>query len=113
MLKKKSFTVIGGAKHFLLQRFEKKLLPQLNHAYTPPPQTSNGYVNHLGGGGRNGFKCHPSTKWLARFHHVVVFKTNKVLHFKIEKTPMKDTDGKRNSMEYSVSFLWTNESFSL
>ena len=44
--------------------------------------------------------------------HVVVFKT-KVLHFKIEKTPMKDTDEKINSMECSVSFLWTNESFSL
>ena len=44
--------------------------------------------------------------------HVVVFKT-KVLHFKIEKTPMKDTDEKRNLMECSVSFLWTNESFSL
>ena len=33
----------------------KKLLPQLNHPYTPPPETSNGHVNHLGGGGRNGF----------------------------------------------------------
>ena len=53
--KKKSFTVICGAKNFFLQRFGKKLLPQLNHAYTPPPQTSNGHVNHLGGGGRNGF----------------------------------------------------------
>ena len=53
MLKKekKSFTFICGAK----KRSEKKLLPQLNHPYTPPPQTSNGHVNHLGGGGRNGF----------------------------------------------------------
>ena len=33
-------------------------------------------------------KCHPSTKWLARVHDVVVFKT-KVLHFKIENTPIK------------------------
>ena len=57
-------------------------------------------------------KCHPSTKWLVCVHHVVVFKA-RVLHFKFEKTPMKDTDGKRNSMECSVSFLWTNESFSL
>ena len=57
-------------------------------------------------------KCHPSTKWLVCVHHVVVFKA-KVLHFKFEKTPMKDTDGKRNSMECSVSFLWTDESFSL
>ena len=33
----------------------KKLLSQLNHAYTPLPQTSNGHVNHLEGWGRNGF----------------------------------------------------------
>ena len=32
-------------------------------------------------------KCHRSTEWLTRFHHVVVFKT-KVLHFKIENTPI-------------------------
>ena len=42
-------------KNFLLQRFGKKLLSQLNHAYTPPPQTSTGHVNHLEGWGRNGF----------------------------------------------------------
>ena len=34
-------------------------------------------------------KCHPSTKWLARVHDVVVFKT-KVLHFKIENTSIED-----------------------
>ena len=34
-------------------------------------------------------------KWLSRDHDVVVFKT-KVLHFKIENTPIKDTNGKRN-----------------
>ena len=39
-------------------------------------------------------RCHPSTKWLARVHHVVVFKS-KVLHFMIENTPIKDTNGKR------------------
>ena len=33
-------------------------------------------------------------KWLVRVHHVVVFKT-KVLHFKIENTPIKDTSGNR------------------
>ena len=31
------------------------LLLQLNHPYPASPQTSNGRVNHLGGGGRNGF----------------------------------------------------------
>ena len=33
----------------------EKLLPQLNHPYPPPPQKSNGHVNNLRGGGRNGF----------------------------------------------------------
>ena len=33
-------------------------------------------------------------KWLARVHHVVVFKT-KVSRFKFENTPMKDTNGKK------------------
>ena len=51
---KKSYTIICGGKNFLLQRFGKKLLPQ-NYPYPPPPQTSNGHVNHLGGRGRNGF----------------------------------------------------------
>ena len=35
------------------------------------------------------------------------------LHFKIENTMIKDTNGQRKLMECSVSFLWTNESFSL
>ena len=48
-------------------------------------------------------KCHPSTKWLARVHHVVVFKT-KVFHFKIENTPIKDTNGKRK-FKRMLSFL--------
>ena len=48
-------------------------------------------------------KCHPSTKWLARDHDVVVFKT-KVLHFKIENTPIKDTSGKRK-FKRMLSFL--------
>ena len=33
-------------------------------------------------------------KMLARVHHVVVVST-KVLHFKIENTPIKNTNGKR------------------
>ena len=35
------------------QVWGKKILPKLNHPYPAPPQTSNGQVNHLGGGGRN------------------------------------------------------------
>ena len=72
----------------------------------PPPQTSNGQVNHLGGGGRNGYVIR-QLKWLARVHHVVVLKT-KVLHFKIENTPIKGTNGKRkfNGM---LNFLFVDK----
>ena len=52
-------------------------------------------------------KCHPPTEWLARFHHAVVFKT-KVLHFKIENTPIKDTNGTRK-FERKLSFLFVNK----
>ena len=47
------------------------------------------------------------TKWLARVHHVVVFKT-KVLHFKIENTPIKDTIGKRN-LKRMLSFFFVDK----
>ena len=93
----------------------KKFLPKLNHPYPLPTNVQwscqpfrgcgKKQIWHLG-------KCHPSTKWLAHVHHLVVFKT-KVLHFKIESTPVKDTNGKKSSKECSVSSLWTNESFSL
>ena len=49
-------------------------------------------------------KCHPSTKWLAGVHHEVVIKS-KVLHFKIEKTLRKDTNGKRK-FKRMLSFLF-------
>ena len=52
-------------------------------------------------------RCHPSTKWLARVHHVVVFNT-KVLHFKIENTPIKDTNGKRK-FKRMLSFLFVDK----
>ena len=57
-------------------------------------------------------KCLSSAKWLAHVHNVVVFKT-KVLHFKIENTPIKTQMERESSKECSVSFWWTNESFSL
>ena len=47
-----------------------------------------------------------------RVHHAVVFNTT-VLHFKVENTPLKDTNGKVKLKRCSVSFLWTNESMSL
>ena len=42
---------------------------------------------------RTDFERKKNGKWLARDPDVVVFKT-KVLHFKIENTPIKDTSGK-------------------
>ena len=67
-------------------------------------------------------KCHPSTKWLARVHDVVVFKT-KVLHFKIENTSIKDKWKNekwnclsRNSTLFftrrigALGLFWTNQS---
>ena len=52
-------------------------------------------------------KCHPSTKWLARVHHPVVFKT-KVLRFEIENTPIKDTNGKKK-FKRMFSFLFVDK----
>ena len=68
-------------------------------------------VNHFWGWGRNGFgtlvNVRPSSKWLASVHHVVVFKT-KVLHFKIEKTPIKDTNRKRK-FKRMLSFVFVDK----
>ena len=44
---------------------------------------------------------------LGRDHDVVVFKT-KVLHFKIENTPIKDTNGKRK-FKRMLSFLFVDK----
>ena len=52
-------------------------------------------------------KCHLSTKWLGRVHHVVLLKT-KVLYFKIENTPIKDTNGKRK-FKRMLSFLFVDK----
>ena len=60
----------------------------------------NKRIWHLG-------KCRPSTKWLARVHGVVAFMT-KVLHFKIENTPIKDTNGKRK-FKRMLSFLFVDK----
>ena len=48
-----------------------------------------------------------SAKWLARVHNVLVFKT-KVLHFKIENTPIKDTNEKRK-FKRMLSFFFCGQ----
>ena len=61
------------------------------------------------------WSCQPFRRWgkkriwhlRARVHQVVVFKT-KVLHFKIENTPIKDTNGKRK-FKRMLSFLFVDK----
>ena len=45
--------------------------------------------------------------WLERVHDAVVFKT-KVLHFKIDNTPIKDINGKRK-FKRMLSFLFVDK----
>ena len=88
MLKKNLHRYMSGKKNSNPRGLGKKFLPKINHPYPLPHKSQMG--NHIGGGDR----CHPSTKWLARVHHVVAFKC-KVLHFKNENKPIKDASGKR------------------
>ena len=86
-----------SGKKFLAPEIWEKILAQNKPNIPPPPQKSNGRPHRGWGRSRRIWhlsRCHPSTKWLAHAHHVVAFKT-KVLHLKIEKTPIKDTSGKR------------------
>ena len=57
----------------------KKILAQTKSPISPPPNPQKSQMgNHIGGGEEAGefdtfSRCYPSTKWLARVHHVVVF----------------------------------------
>ena len=105
MLKKNLTLLYVREKISNSRHFRKKFLPKLNNQSPPHPRKAHGQPHR--GGGRGGFdtfnsKCHPSTKWLAGVHHVHVFSLprpplfkTKVLYFKIENTPIKDTNGKR------------------
>ena len=89
----------------------KKFLPKLNHPYPLPTNVQWSCQPFRGCGKKQIWhlsKCHPSTKWLAHVHHVVVFKT-KVLHFKIESTPVKDTNGKKKKFKRMLSFLFVDK----
>ena len=83
----------------------KTFSPKLNHPYLSLLYKSQ-MVSHIGGG-EEADLCHPSTKWLPRVHHVVVFKTN-VLHFKIENRPIKDTNRKR-TFKRMLRFLFVDK----
>ena len=104
-----------GKKFLIPERFGKKILPiQTKSVKSPIPHSLTNVqwsFQPFRGWGKKRIwhlcKCHPSTKWLARVHDVVVFKT-KVLHFKIENTPIKDTNGKRK-FKRMLSFLFVNK----
>ena len=114
MLKKILHRYMSGKKFLTPERFGKKFFPQLNqqnYRY-PTLQTSNGHVNHLGCEGRNGFDTladviHQQNGWRAFTMWCMVFNT-KVLHFKLENTPIKDTNGKRK-FKRKLSFLFVDK----
>ena len=98
MLKKILYRLCLGEKILTPERFGKKISTKSVKWPIPDSPTNVQWsCQPFRGWGKKRIwhlsKCHPSTKWLARVHHVVVFKT-KVLHFKIENTPIKDTNGK-------------------
>ena len=66
-------------------------------------------VNHIESGGRGGFDTllNPSKKWLARVHHVVVFKT-KFCISRLKIRPIKDTNEKRK-FKRMLSFLFVGK----
>ena len=104
---KKSYTVMWGEKISNSKGVGKKLSPQLIHPYPPSPTNVRLSCQPFRGLGKKRIwhlsKCHPSS----RVHHVVVFKT-KVLHFKIENTPIKDTNGKKK-FKRMLSFLFVGK----
>ena len=101
-----------NAEKKILHRYMsgKKFLPKLNHPYPLPTNVQWSCQPFRGCGKKQIWhlsKCHPSTKWLAHVHHVVVFKT-KVLHFKIESTPVKDK-WKKKKFKRMLSFLFVDK----
>ena len=113
---KKDLHRYTSAKKFLTpERFGRKILPiQSKSVKSPKPYSPTNVqwsCQPFRGWGKKRIwqhcKCHPSTKWMARVHDVVVFKT-KVLHFKIENTPVKDSNGKRK-FKRMLSFLFVGK----
>ena len=107
---KKSYTVMWGKKISNSKGVGKKLSPQLIHPYPPSPTNVRLSCQPFRGLGKKRIwhlsKCHPSS----RVHHVVVFKT-KVLHFKIENTPIEYTSGKRKFKSAQIPFCVQTRAF--
>ena len=114
MLKKNLSLLYVGEKISNAREVWEKILPiQTKSVKSPTPHSPTNVqwsCQPFRGWGKKRIwhlsKCYPSTKWLASIH-VVVFKT-KVLHFKIENTPIKDTNGKRK-FKRMLSFLFVNK----
>ena len=114
-VEKKSNTVICRVKISNSRELWEKILPiQTKSVKSPIPYSPTNVqwsCKPFRGWGKKRIwllcKCHPSKKWLARVHDVVLFKT-KVLHFKIENTPMKETSGKRK-FKRMFSFLFVDK----
>ena len=95
MLKKNLTPIYIRKKVSNFRGLEKKIVTQVNHPYPSPQQKWNGQPHT--GWGRREFDTlvdviRQQNGW--RVYYGVVFKT-KVLHFKIENTPIKDTNGKK------------------
>ena len=117
---KKNLTPLYVGKFFFNSRVVwEKILTQAKSVKSPiPPSPRNVQwsCQPFRGWGKKRIwhlsKCHPSTKWMARVHHVVVFET-KVLHFKIESTPIKDKWKEQVQKNAQLPFCGPTESFSL
>ena len=112
MLKKILYRLCLGEKILTPERFGKKISTKSVKWPIPDSPTNVQWsCQPFRGWGKKRIwhlcKCHPSTKLLACVHDVVVFKT-KVLHFKIENTPIKDTNGKRK-FKRMLSFLFVDK----
>ena len=108
MLKKSLTPLHVGEKISNSKGLAKKLLPQLNHPYPPPPQTSDGHVNHLEVGGRNGF----DTLVNVIHHRALIMWWFSRLKFCISRLKIRRSKTqmeRESSKECSVSFLWTND----
>ena len=118
MLKKekKSFTVYMWGKKFSTPEVWEKIITSTKSPIHPSPTNVQWSCQPFRGWGKKRIwhlsKCHPSTKWLARVHHFVVFKT-KVLHVKIAKTPMKDRWKEKFSGMLSFLFVDKRKLFAI
>ena len=93
---------------------EKKFLPKLNHPYPLPTKVIWATTQGVGRKPANLTLQQMSSvnKMAGGVHHVVAFKT-KVLHFKIENTPIKYKVERESSRVLRFLFVYKRELFAL